>query len=238
MGLEWAPRRGRPLWPAAWQQPSVSFEAVLIVGIWSLFTLTVFEPAFRFHGDHERDLRFATLLVQHGLWPDSTPAISPTPFELGPLLYLLMAPLVAVSSDPFVVRGGFVLLGSAALLLLHGLFRRLVSRRAAALALMAACTSTFTYEAFSQLWHSTLLALPVVLFLRWAHDAQERPSRAVLAAVAAAVALQLHATAVVYPALLLVLAFRLRHQPWVLLRGVLAFLAALSPSPRPCSGSC
>lgn len=210
-------------------------EAWLLVGCWLVFTLTLFEPAFRFHGDHERDLRFATLLVQHGLWPDATPAIAPTPFELGPLLYLLLAPLVALSPDPFSVRVGFVVAGAVALLLLHGLMRRHVGRPAAAVGLFAACTATFTYEAFSQLWHSTLLALPVVLFWRSA-DALQRPDAwlgrgiAVVCAMAG-VAMQLHASAVVYPLILVgvcvTLRGRLDARRFALGLGV--FLAALAP---------
>ena len=62
-----------------------------------LLSLLHFDTAFIFHGDHERDLRLATVLVQEGAWPEHSPSISPLPFELGPLLYLVLAPAVAIS---------------------------------------------------------------------------------------------------------------------------------------------
>lgn len=165
-----------------------------------LLQLTLFEDAFLFHGDHERDLRYATLWVQRGIWPDSTPSISPTPFELGPLLYMILAPAVAISPDPFWVRVYYQLLATAGGLALFGLLRRHVRWEVAAFTIFGLVASTFWFEMSRQLWHSSLLPLPVAGFLwaaaRLAEQTPERPGRdAAIAAGCAAVSLQLHMAA-------------------------------------------
>lgn len=167
-----------------------------------LLDLVHFHDAFRFHGDHERDLRLATLLARHGVWPESSPSISPLPFELGPVLYLLMAPGVAISPDPLWVRVYFLLLAAGGVaLLVHG-WRRSTSWPAALYAGFALVSSSFWFETTSQLWHSSLLPLPLAV-LFWAAGrlltGSPRPARdAALVAGAAAVAFQLHVTAVTY----------------------------------------
>jgi hypothetical protein len=205
-----------------------------IAAVYATLTLTHFEPAFRFHGDHERDLRYATLLVEHGVWPDASPAIAPTPFELGPLLYLVLAPAIAISADPVVVRGYFVALTVLALFVLHRLLRRHVSRTAAGVALFALASSEFVYEASAQLWHSSLLALPLAGFWLAVDTLVRAPTRRALvaAAILAGLAIQLHITAVGYSAILAAAALGPARRALgvrTLLVGVAAFLAALTP---------
>lgn len=177
------------------------------VTVWLLFDLVWFQEAFIFHGDHERDLRYATLFVSQGIFPDSTPSISPLPFELGPLLYFVLAPAVAISPDPVFVRAWFALLTAGAFVLLFVTWRRHVRWEAAAFALFLLGASTFTYELSRQLWHSSLLPLPIAGFF-WAasqllgEGEEPRPRDAALAAVCAAVTLQLHMSAVTYVAAL------------------------------------
>ena len=190
-----------------------------------------FADAFIFHGDHERDLRYATLWVRAGIWPESSPAVAPLPFELGPLLYVLLAPAVAISPEPAFVRIYLLLLAAAA----FGLFGRSLTRRvrweAAVFATWALVASTFTYELSRQLWHSSLLPLPVVGFL-WASERLLRPDdphphrHAVLAAACAGIAVQLHLTAVTYVGLLAGLLLVRRR---TLVPATAALLAALAP---------
>ena len=209
--------------------------ALVITATWVTLTLTLFTPAFLFHGDHERDLRFTTLLVQHGHWPSSTPAISPTPFELGPMAYLLLAPAVWLSPDPIDVRTALVLATAAALLALHAVLLRITnqSRLAAAIALFGIASSTFLYECVTQLWHSSLLSLTLPLFWLAAESALRTGGRkpVIAASALAAISLQLHATASVYTLLFGLLAVtRARH--WgarTLVYGVGAWLLALAP---------
>ncbi|MBT9555587.1 MAG: hypothetical protein IV100_06130 [Myxococcales bacterium] len=209
--------------------------ALVITATWVTLTLTLFTPAFLFHGDHERDLRFTTLLVQHGHWPIATPAISPTPFELGPMAYLLLAPAVWLSPDPIDVRVALVLATAVALLALHALLLRITNqnRLASAIALFGLAASTFLYECVTQLWHSSLLSLTLPLFWLAAESALRTGGRKPLmvASCLAALSLQLHATASVYTVLLGLLAaaqarrFGLR----TLLFGLGAWLLTLAP---------
>jgi hypothetical protein len=209
--------------------------AFVITATWVTLTLTLFTPAFLFHGDHERDLRFTTLLVQHGHWPSATPAISPTPFELGPMAYLLLAPAVWLSPDPIDVRVALVLATAAALLAFHALLLRITNqnRLASAMGLFGLAASTFLYECVTQLWHSSLLSLTLPLFWLAAESALRTGGRRPLMAASAlaAVSLQLHATASVYTLLLGLLAasqarrFGLRTLLWSLT----AWLLTLAP---------
>ena len=161
--------------------------------------LFVFDVAFIFHGDHERDLRHVWVLVTHGDWPQSTPSISPLPFELGPLLYLIMAPMVRLSADPFWVRVWFVALAAAGLVMVYALLRGRVRWEAAAFACFGLASSTFAYELSRQLWHSSLLVLPTAGFLfattRMLEDEAGSARWGMLAAGCAAVSVQLHMTA-------------------------------------------
>lgn len=209
--------------------------ALVITATWVTLTLTLFTPAFLFHGDHERDLRFTTLLVEHGHWPSATPAISPTPFELGPMAYLLLAPAVWLSPDPIDVRVALVLATAAALLAFHAVLLRITNqnRLASAIGLFGLAASTFLYECVTQLWHSSLLSLTLPFFWLAAESAVRTGGRRplVAASVLASVSLQLHATASVYTLLLAVLAasqlrrFGLR----TLLLSLGAWLLALAP---------
>jgi len=207
---------------------------LVIIAYWAL-EVWGFEEAFVFHGDHERDLRMVTGLVQRGEWPTVTPSVSPFPFQLGPLLYLLMAPMVAISADPFVVRLGFLLLiGGGAAVFFHVL-RGWVRWEAAVIAIFGLLASTFSFEMSRQLWHSSLLPLPIAVFF-WAAAGLLNPQksatrRAVTASIAAAIALQLHVVSSVYCLLLLGLLWhRRRDLRWkgsAIACG--AFILALTP---------
>ena len=132
--------------------------------------LVFFNSAFLFHGDHERDLRLATVWVQHGEWPQSSPSISPLPFELGPLLYLVLAPAVVISPDPVFVRVYFLALASLGFALFFVTLRRELSMVGAGVALFALLSSTFSFEMSRQLWHSSLLPIPVAGFVLASHQ--------------------------------------------------------------------
>jgi hypothetical protein len=176
-----------------------------LVLIWITLSVWVFDVAFIFHGDHERDLRYVTLWAQHGRFPESSPAIAPLPFELGPMSYFWLLPAVWLSPDPLHVRFWVWALSAAGALVLFDALRRRVHWEAAALALFGLLASTFWYEMSRQLWHSSLLPLPVALWIWSAAELveSERPRRRVafLCAVSAAVAVQLHMTASIFTAL-------------------------------------
>ena len=202
------------------------FGLATLLLAWLGLSLWHFDVAFLFHGDHERDLRYATLLVQHGVWPESSPSISPTPYELGPLLYLILAPAVAISPDPFVVRVWYLLLAGAGLALLMVTLSRRVRWEAALLAVFALTASTFVYELSRQLWHSSLLVLPTAGILWGLQRGDQRG--AMTAAACAAIAVQLHMAMVGFVLVVLVWA-AVRKKPRELGMGVGVFLVALTP---------
>ncbi len=190
----------------------------VLVALATVLDLGHFGPAFTFHGDHERDLRMTERLLA-GDWPDTTPAVAPLPFELGPLAYLVLAPALAVTADPRLIRAYVALLaGAGALLLLVTLGRR-VRLDAALLAGFGLLASAFWFEVTSQLWHSSLLILPVAAWLtmaeRWLSGRGEPVRCALGLSALAALSVQLHLTAAVYPLLTLgLLVLRRRELGW------------------------
>jgi hypothetical protein len=205
--------------------------AALLVLVWFILSYWRFEPAFLFHGDHERDLRYGTLMVSHGIWPESTPSISPTPFELGPWLYFVMAPGVAISADPLIVQGYFLLLASVGFFAMYACWIRRIRPEAALVALFALLSSTFTFEMSRQLWHSSLLPLFIGGFF-YAVERLIRGDRIVsagmIAAACAAAACQLHMTASVYALLGLgLIAWRRKAAPGALIVGILGLIPLL-----------
>ncbi|MFT7625547.1 MAG: hypothetical protein ACI9WU_004738, partial [Myxococcota bacterium] len=166
--------------------------------------LWLFDSAFIFHGDHERDLRYATLWVGSGVWPESSPSISPLPFELGPLLYFFLAPAVAISPDPFAVRVWLLVLASVGVTLFGWLLAGRMRWEAAVFGVFGLVSSTFAYELSRQLWHSSLLILPTAGLLFATTRMLEDDARArrwgLLAAGLAAVCLQLHMAATTFVA--------------------------------------
>jgi len=174
----------------------------VVLGAFASLQVWHFEEAFVFHGDHERDLRMALGLVERGEWPAVTPTISPFPIQLGPLLYLILAPIVAVSADPFFVRNAFLLLTLCGCTVFFSVLRRWVRWQAAAFFVATLVASVFTFEMSRQLWHSSLLPLPIAAFFWGAFhllqtDAQPR-RYVILTGVFAAIAVQLHAVGSVY----------------------------------------
>ncbi|HIA02853.1 MAG TPA: hypothetical protein EYN06_05320 [Myxococcales bacterium] len=213
--------------------PYLALAVVLLAYV--ALSLLHFDSVFIFHGDHERDLRFARLLALEGIWPTASPSISPLPFELGPLLYFILTPAMWVSSDPTWIRAYMLLLNCGACSLLWLFMRRFIAHEFATFAIFGLLASTFSFEATRQLWHSSLLPLPIAGFL-WSSGRllllQSEPKKdAVIAAVCAAIAVQLHLCAVVYVALFaLLLVIRAKR---LKLRGIAititAFLVAVSP---------
>ncbi len=202
------------------RQPTVAghwFLASMLVFVWFVMTFWRFEAAYLFHGDHERDLRFATLFVQHGIWPESTPSISPTPFELGPLLYVVMAPGILFSPDPLVLQAYFLLLSAGGFMLLYACWVKRLPAAAAMVGLFALLGSTFTFEMSRQLWHSSLLPVFIGGFFFAGERLLRVPTSvpmAIMAAICAAVSVQLHMAASVYVLLGLGLIAICRQVAW------------------------
>ncbi len=207
---------------------------LILCAVWLAIQLIWFQDAFLFHGDHERDLRYATLWVNQGIFPDSSPSISPLPFELGPLLYLLLAPIVAISPDPMFVRGVFLVLTALGLGLFFATWRRRVRWEAALFSIFLLGASTFIFEMGRQLWHSSLLALPLAGFF-WASErllsAQAKIRHAAIAGACAAVAVQLHMSATTYALILIgLLLFLAPRRGWRAVgASALTFLVVLLP---------
>ncbi len=210
---------------ASWLSCAVALAA-------GIAQLTVHRDALVFESEHDWLLGHAAEVFER-VEIHSSP-IGPTGFDHGPLFFLLAGPLVRVLSGAEPLQIAWVLLASLGAWLLGAA----VSKRHGALAgLATTCTlvgSWFWYETCRQLWHSSLLPLPVALFLSaaWQHLATGRPKHLAVAGLAAAVSVQLHAQTVGLGVLTLALlvrsAWRLGWRPT--LGPALVSAAALGPA--------
>ncbi len=138
-----------------------------------------------------------------GPTPWRTGPIGPLPFHHGPMYYWVLAPLLAISSDPLFVRIGFVSLQLVAACLLFAGLCRVAHWSIGLLCVLAMLSSSFYFEVSRQLWHASLLPVFVCgalyFTIRLANDGTRRDG--MFAAALAAIALQLHVTSVTYAAL-------------------------------------
>jgi hypothetical protein len=140
-----------------------------------------------------------------------------------------------ISTDPTWIRVYMLLLCCGGFTLLWLFMRRFMNHEFAAFAILGLMASSFSYEASRQLWHSSLLPIPIAGFLLSSARLllnQGKPTKyACIAGLCAAIAVQLHLCAVVYVALfggLLIV-----RGGWLKAQGiacaVVVFLVALLP---------
>ena len=159
--------------------------------------------------------------------------IGPTGFDHGPLFFLLVWPVVSLLPDPMALHVVWVGLASVGALVVGLALERQVGSAPALLAVTGLTTSWFWFDSSRALWHSSLLPLPMALFLAallaYVHDGRVRSLTG--AGIAAAVCVQLHAQSA-YLGLMFILTLGwtlpkrgLRH----VLLPVLATAVAMSP---------
>lgn len=209
----------RRLWPWA------ALLCLLALHLW--LYLGPFAEAALFNVDVERDLVRVLTWLEGGAYPFAGPNISDTTITLGSMFYLLLAPVLLVSGDPAFVRGVFVLAATGGLGVFFLILRSEVRTTTALLAVLWLFATGYWFENLRQLWHSNLLPIVVAIYLlgiRRALDEDAHRAWITVAAVAAAVAVQLHATMVSLAIVgVLVLALKRRQLG---ARGIAAALAA------------
>ena len=148
---------------------------------------------FIFESEHEQLLSAAGQMGSRFNLHSSP--IGPTGLNHGPLFYLLVWPLVWFFPDPLVLRIAWVFVASLGAVIFGDTLRRVSGGIPALVAVAGLTTSWFWFESGRQLWHSSLLPLPMAIFFACQLRYFEERREALLtgAGIAAAICVQLHA---------------------------------------------
>ncbi|MFT7623832.1 MAG: hypothetical protein ACI9WU_003017 [Myxococcota bacterium] len=183
--------------------PAIQWGAVAALGIaFGLLVVERYTAVQIFDGEDAHMFARVQAWLSGGEMPFRTGPIGPLPFHHGPMYYWVLAPIMAISPDPAWVRAVYVGLQIGAATLIFALLRQATTWPIALLAAASLLFSRFYFEVSRQLWHASLLPVFIAgsLFFsaRLLADARRRDGLA--AAACAAIALQLHVTALPYAA--------------------------------------
>ncbi len=153
-------------------------------------------PQLAFNVDMGRAFGRTLDLVETGTLPEKGPPMTDASFSLGPAVYVVLAPMVLISSDPLFLALAFIGLSGAALALFAAALHRLLHPATLALCLVWLTSSGLWSESQQMPWHPSLLPVVVAAWLWAARQVLERRRRsgALVLTVAAALAVLLHVT--------------------------------------------
>ena len=184
-----------------------------------LLALWVFESAFvlqgdlRFTADSAGDMMQILLLTEAGQWPAQGILMAALGWDLGPLYFLLVAPLHALWPGPMAVHGFNVTVGVLGFGVLFLWLRKHYGSAAAIVGLLFLTQSTGLHAFMDTVWHvgaapGVAIALLVSVFV-WA---QHKNTKALWSTVAClTILVQIHALGFAYVPLILFLLARDRQ---------------------------
>ncbi|MFT5433106.1 MAG: hypothetical protein ACI9OJ_003811 [Myxococcota bacterium] len=185
--------------------PVVAF-VVLVLAFLGLM-IGAYEAAMTFEFEQSAFLHGAFDWTHGGRFDSRGPPVGPFQYHHGPVFGVLLGLLMFVSTDPLVLRWLFCGLFACAGGLLFVMLRRVVSWPVALFAVATLFFSRFGFEVTRQLWHASLIPVFACGFLfgaaRLLTDDRAPIWSGMVAAVCAAIAVQLHVQAGVFGVLLL-----------------------------------
>ncbi len=150
-----------------------------------------------FEAEHDLFFSDARRWVHGGAFPLHGPPVGPFAVDHGPVFALLVAPIVALIPSPAAIQLSFVVLACVAVFVFGRALWPVTGPLPALAAVVGLAGSGYFHESARQVWHSSLLPLPmvVVLWLTAAATKHACVRRFALAGVIAALAVQLHVQA-------------------------------------------
>jgi len=186
---------------------------VLLVALWIYEWCVLLQGELRFTADSERDLLIVYGLSHHGILPDDGIRMAALGLDLGPLYFLLLAPLNALWTSPQTVHVFNITLGVAGLCVFYSWFRAGVGRAAALIACVLYTQSAAHVALTDTVWHvgaTPGVALAMLAAMGWWVQTGRRAAL-ILSGVLLACLVQLHALGSVYIPAALALLIVCRH---------------------------
>jgi hypothetical protein len=186
---------------------------VLLLALWIYEWWVLLQGELRFTADSERDLLIVYGLSHHGILPDDGIRMAALGLDLGPLYFLLLAPLNAVWTSPQTVHVLNITLGVAGLCVFYAWFRAGVGRAAALIGCVLYTQSAAHVALTDTVWHvgaTPGVALAMLAAMGWWVQTGRRAAL-ILGGVLLACLVQLHALGSVYVLAAIALLIVCRH---------------------------
>ncbi len=207
------------------------FAALVLV--WVYQTAVGLQSELRFTADSERDLFHVLGLTQHGVMPTEGIRMAALGLDLGPLYFLLIAPLTWLWPSPQTVHLFNVALGVVGLVAIYALLRKRAGITAALIFTLLYTQASGTMAFFDTIWHTSAAPSVALAFMAAAGWWVESGRRLALGLAAGALCflVQIHALGAVYgpAALLLLIALRSKLDRRSLITLVVVSLVVLLP---------